>query len=109
MGVDERESTTPSAAAGGHVDALETFERRLVRDILAAERFRAILLVAIPSVALFVLFVEGNAYPEAVASVLHGRFDRTPVGFFLMVVAAFELYILTWIRGLLARDERPSM
>jgi adenylate cyclase len=106
---EETGSASPSAAARGHDDPRETFERRLVRDILAAERFRAILLVAIPSVALFVLFVEGNAYPEAVASVLHGRFDRTPVGTFLMIVAAFELYVLTWIRGLLARDEGPSM
>jgi adenylate cyclase len=92
-----------------HIDPQEAFERRLVRDILAAERFRAILLVAVPSVALFALVVEGNAYPEAVASVLHGRFERTPVGFFLMVVAAFELYVLRWIRGLLERNERPPL
>jgi len=95
--------------AGRHVDPREAFERRLVKDILGAERFRAILLVAIPSVALFALVVEGNAYPEAVASLLHGRFDRTPVGFFLMVVAAFELYVLVWIRRLLERGERPSI
>jgi len=88
-------------------DARETFERRLDRDILAAERFRAMLLVAIPAIALFALVVEGNADPEWVASVLHGRFDRTPVGVFLMVVTAFELYVLTWLKRLLERGERP--
>lgn len=92
-----------------HVDARETFEHRLVRDILLAERFRARLLVAIPTIALFLLVVEGNSDPEVVASVLHGKFDRTPVGFFLMAVAAFELYVLIWIGRLLARDGRPSM
>ncbi|MBS2017239.1 MAG: adenylate/guanylate cyclase domain-containing protein [Deltaproteobacteria bacterium] len=92
-----------------HLDARETFEHRLVRDILLAERFRARLLVAIPTIALFLLVVEGNSDPEAVAAVLHGRFDRTPVGFFLMAVAGFELYVLVWIGRLLARDGRPSM
>lgn len=92
-----------------HVDARETFEHRLVRDILLAERFRARLLVAIPTIALFALVVVGNSDPEVVASVLHGKFDRTPVGFFLMMVAAFELYVLLWISRLLARDERPPM
>lgn len=92
-----------------HLDARETFEDRLARDILLAERFRARLLVAIPAIALFVLVVQGNSDPEAVAEILHGRFDRTPVGFFLMVVAAFELYVLAWLARLLARGGRPTV
>lgn len=92
-----------------HIDARETFEHRLVRDILLAERFRARLLVAIPTIALFLLVVQGNSDPEAVAAVLHGKFDRTPVGVFLMMVAAFELYLLVWISRLLARGGRPPM
>jgi len=99
----------PSQVGEAHIDSREAFERLLVRDILAAERFRATLLVAIPSIALFALVVQGNANPEVVASFLHGRFDRTPVGFFLMVVAAFELYVLMWLRGLLARGDRPPL
>lgn len=91
------------------VDARETFEDRLVGDILLAERFRARLLVAIPAIALFALVVQGNSDPEVVASILHGKFDRTPVGFFLMVVAAFELYVLAWLNRRLARGGRPSI
>jgi len=109
----EAPSEAPASSAPSSAQALldprEAFEHRLVHDILAAERFRAILLLVIPTVALFVLVVEGNAYPDAIASFLHGRFDRTPVGFFLMVVSGFELYVLYWIRGLLTRGERPSM
>lgn len=114
----DRASTTPSIlparptaaaiAAQAHIDPREAFERRLVREILGAERFRALLLFAIPTVALFALVVVGGAYPDTIASVLHGRFDRAPVGFFLMIVSAFELYVLAWIRRLLERNERPS-
>ena len=59
-------------------DPRETFERRLVREILGAERVRARLLFAIPTIALFALVVVGGAYPEAVASLLHGRIDTAP-------------------------------
>jgi len=92
----------------GVEDPRETFERRLVREILGAERVRARLLFAIPTIALFALVVVGGAYPEAVASLLHGRIDTAPVGLFLIIVAGFELYVLFWIRGLLARDEAPK-
>ena len=92
----------------GIEDPRETFERRLVREILGAERVRARLLFAIPTIALFALVVVGGAYPEAVASLLHGRIDTAPVGLFLIIVAGFELYVLFWIRGLLARDEAPK-
>ncbi len=100
--------TAAAIAAQAHIDPREAFERRLVREILGAERFRALLLFAIPTVALFALVVVGGAYPDTIATVLHGRFDRAPVGFFLMIVAAFELYVLAWLRGLLERNERPS-
>ena len=91
------------------LDARATYEDRLLRDILLAERFRARFLLALPTIALFLLVVQGNSDPEAVAAVLHGKFDRTPVGFFLMVVAAFELYVLFWLGQLLSRGERPSV
>jgi adenylate cyclase len=94
--------------ATAHVDTREAFERRLVREILVAERFRALFLFAIPTVALFALVVIGGAYPETVAKILHGRFDRAPVGFFLMATAGFELYVLVWIRRLLERHQRPK-
>jgi adenylate cyclase len=86
----------------------ETFERRLVREILGAERVRARLLFAIPTIALFALVLAGGAYPETVASLLHGRIDTAPVGLFLIVVAGFELYVLFWIGRLLARDDAPK-
>ena len=89
-------------------DPRETFERRLVRDMLGAERVRARLLFAIATIALFALVVVGGAYPDAVAALLHGRIDTAPVGLFLIVVAGFELYVLFWIRGLLTRDEAPK-
>jgi adenylate cyclase len=89
-------------------DPRETFERRLVREILGAERVRARLLFAIATIALFALVVVGGAYPEAVAALLHGRIDTAPVGLFLIIVAGFELYVLFWIRGLLTRDEAPK-
>jgi adenylate cyclase len=89
-------------------DPRETFERRLVREILGAERVRARLLFAIPTIALFALVVVGGAYPETVALLLHGRIDTAPVGLFLIIVAGFELYVLFWIRGLLERDEAPK-
>jgi len=91
------------------LDARETFEDRLVRDILHAERFRGRLLLALPTIALFLLVVQGNSDPEAVASVLHGKFDRMPVGVFLMAVATFELYVLAWLGRLISRGERPRM
>lgn len=91
-----------------HVDTREAFERRLVREILVAERFRALFLFAIPTILLFALVVIGGAYPDTVATILHGRFDRAPVGFFLMATAGFELYVLIWIRRLLEKHDRPK-
>jgi adenylate cyclase len=90
------------------VDTREAFERRLVREILVAERFRALFLFAFATVMLFALVVIGGAYPDTVAVVLHGRFERAPVGFFLMSTAGFELYVLIWIKKLLDRHEKPK-
>lgn len=100
------EDATPPARADHHPRT--TFEDELSRDILGAERFRAILLATIPTVALFALVVIGGAYPEVLASVLHGRLELAPVGFFLMVVAGFEFYVLAWIKRVLRRGGRPS-
>ncbi len=104
-----RALATGEALVRAHLDAQGTYEGRLLRDILHAERFRARFLLALPAIALFLLVVQGNSDPEAVAAVLHGKFDRTPVGFFLMMVAAFELYVLVWLGRLLSRGERPSV
>jgi adenylate cyclase len=100
--------TAAAIAAAVHVDPRETFERRLVREILGAERFRARLLFLIPTIAVFALVVVSTAAPDATASLFRGRFDRAPVGLFLIAVAAFELYVLAWIRRLLSRGEAPS-
>jgi adenylate cyclase len=95
-------------AAVAVVDTREAFERRLVREILVAERFRALFLFAFATIMLFALVVIGGAYPDTVAVLLHGRFDRAPVGFFLMATAGFELYVLVWIKKLLDRHEKPK-
>lgn len=95
------------AAAVAVVDTREAFERRLVREILFAERFRALFLFAFATLLLFGLVVIGGAYPDTVAAILHGRFERAPVGFFLMATAGFELYVLVWIRRMLEKHERP--
>ena len=100
--------TAAAIAAAAQVDPRDEFERRLVREILGAERFRAMLLFALPMFAAIALAVVGGAYPDTVAVVLHGRFDRAQVGLFLIVVAVFELYVLRWIRRLLERGQAPS-
>src|SRR5688500_8632237 len=48
-------------------DTREAFERRLVREILVAERFRALFLFAFATMLLFGLVVIGGAYPDTVA------------------------------------------
>ncbi len=101
--------TAAAIAAAAHIDPRETFERRLLREILEAERFRAMLLFVIPTIALFALVVTSTASPDTTASLFRGRFDRAPVGLFLIAVAGFELYVLTWIRGLLQRGEAPKV
>src|SRR3954471_16056412 len=43
------------------LEAQTTYEDRLIRDILLAERFRARFLLALPTIALFLLVVQGNS------------------------------------------------
>ncbi len=106
--IEEPPIERPRPATKESADSRATFEAQLYRDILGAERFRATLLAAIPTVALFALVVARGLYPEAVASILHGNVDVAPVGIFLIVVASFELYMLTWIRRLLRANARPA-
>lgn len=94
---------------GGLVDPHATFELELAREILAAERFRAVLLFAIPTVMLFAVVIVRGASPDALVTLLHGHFDIAPVGLFLMAVAAFELMILRSIRDQRRRDARLSI
>jgi adenylate cyclase len=74
--------------------ARAAFDRRLAREILAAERFRATLLAVIPTVAMLTFLAVTSAYPNVVATLLHGKFDRIPVGLFLCAVAGFEFHVL---------------
>jgi adenylate cyclase len=102
---------SPAPAKGGtteRVDARATFEVEFAREILGAERFRALLLVAIPAITLFALVITRGVYPEVIVALLHGQFDLAPVGFFLMAVAAFEVVVLSSIRRARKRDERVS-
>jgi len=99
---------TATHASRHEVDPQATFEVELAREILGAERFRATLLIAIPTVTLFALVVARGAYPELVVALLHGQFDLAPVGLFLMAVAAFELVVLRSMREQGRRNERLS-
>jgi adenylate cyclase len=99
--------TARAIAAAADVDARAVFERRLVREILRAERFRARLLFFITTLALFLMLGASRIYPDAMARILHAKFDLAPVGLFLAAVAAFELYLLAWTGRLLDRGERP--
>ena len=83
-------------------------EKRLVRDIVGAERFRTLLLASIATVTLFLVVVQGRT-ASPTASFLSGGFDRMTVEAFLLVVAGFELYVLAWSRKLLAADGKPQM
>jgi adenylate cyclase len=100
-------AATTKARASGE-DPRATFEVELGREILGAERFRAILLLAIPTVLLFALVIVRGAWPDVFVSLLHGHFDIAPVGSFLMAVAGFELFVLASIRRQQKRDARPS-
>jgi adenylate cyclase len=86
----------------------EAFERRLGSEILAAERFRAILLAVLPTAAMLAFLAVSSAYPEAVTALLHGKFDRAPVGLFLCAVAGFEFHVLYATEKMLRRGTRPS-
>ena len=86
----------------------DAFERRLAIEILAAERFRATLLAVLPTVAMLAFLAVTSAYPEAVTAILHGKFDRAPVGLFLCAVAGFEFHVLYATEKMLRSGARPS-
>ncbi len=89
-------------------DPRGAFEQRLAQEILAAERFRATLLAVIPTVAMLAFLAVSSAYPTAVTQLLHGKFDRAPVGLFLCAVAGFEFHILHVTEKALRLGTRPS-
>jgi len=49
-----------------------------------------------------------SAYPDAVTALLHGKFDRAPVGLFLCAVAGFEFHVLYATERMLRSGVRPS-
>lgn len=103
------EPRTETAATGTKATARDELEKRLVRDIVAGERFRTLLLASLATVMLILLEVQHRAASEAGSSLqLRGGFDRLTVEGFLLVVAAFELYVLAWSKNLLATSGRPK-
>jgi adenylate cyclase len=89
-------------------DARATFETSLGREIRGAERFRALFLLAITTVLLFTLVIVHGAYPNWFVWLLHGQVDIAPVGFFLMAVVGFEVFVLAGIRKRQKLDVPPS-
>jgi adenylate cyclase len=86
----------------------EAFERRLAREILVAERFRATWLAVVPTAGMLAFLALSSAYPDAVTALLHGKFDRLPVGLFLCAVAGFEFHVLYATERLLRSGARSS-
>jgi len=99
------EGTAALLAEGGSRDA---FERRLAREILAAERFRASLLALLPTAGMLAFLAITSAYPDVVNTLLRGKFDRLPVGLFLCAVAGFEFHVLYATERMLRTGTRPS-
>jgi len=102
------ERVPPDAREQDVENPRDAFERRLAREILSAERFRATLLAVIPTVAMLVFLAVSSAYPDAVTAVMHGKFDRVPVGLFLCAVAGFEFHVLYATERMLRSGTRPS-
>jgi adenylate cyclase len=96
------------AAPGATENPRELFERRLATEILAAERFRATLLAVLPTVAMLAFLAVSSAYPDVVTALLHGKFDRAPVGLFLCAVAGFEFHVLYATEKMLRSGTPPS-
>jgi adenylate cyclase len=86
----------------------DIFEQRLATEILGAERFRATLLAVIPTVAMLAFLAVSSAYPDATTEILHGKFDRLPVGLFLCAVAGFEFHVLYATEKMLRRGVSAS-
>ena len=107
---DQAAPASPSIAPSADVrgDPRATFESRLDQEILATERFRATLLAVLPTVAMLVFLAASSAYPDAVVALLHGKFDRVPVGLFLCAVAGFEFHVLYASEKMLREGARPS-
>ena len=99
-------SSPPIVDAGN--DPRATFERRLAREILATERFRATLLAVLPTAGMLVFLAVSSAYPDALTTLLHGKFDRIPVGLFLCAVAGFEFHVLSATEKMLKSGARPA-
>jgi adenylate cyclase len=83
------------------------FERRLTREILGTERFRATLLAVIPGAAMLVFLAVGAAYPALVARTFSGELDRLSIGLFLGSVSAYEFAALWSVDKLLKSGARP--
>ena len=98
----------PSVPPASNEDPRTAFERRLAREILVAERLRATLLAVLPTVAMLAFLSVSSAYPDAVTALLHGKFDRAPVGLFLCAVAGFEFHVLYATERMLRSGVRPS-
>jgi adenylate cyclase len=96
------------APSGSTEETRAVFERRLAREILVAERLRATLLAVLPTVAMLAFLSLSSAYPDAVTTLLHGKFDRAPVGLFLCAVAGFEFHVLYATERMLRSGVRPS-
>jgi adenylate cyclase len=101
-------SATPPAAPDVVDQPRVVFERHLAREILIAERLRATLLAVLPTVAMLAFLSISSAYPDAVTTLLHGKFDRAPVGLFLCAVAGFEFHVLYATERMLRSGVRPS-
>ncbi|HEY6460434.1 MAG TPA: adenylate/guanylate cyclase domain-containing protein [Polyangiaceae bacterium] len=97
------------AVLGAPENPREAFERRLGTEILAAERFRATLLAVLPTVAMLAFLAISSAYPDALTTLLRGKFDRAPVGLFLCAVAGFEFHVLYATEKMLRSGTRPSV
>jgi adenylate cyclase len=95
--------------AGAGENPREAFERRLASEILSAERFRATLLAVLPTIAMLAFLAVSSAYPEALTTLMHGKFDRAPVGLFLCAVAGFEFHVLYATEKMLRSGTRSSV
>jgi adenylate cyclase len=89
-------------------DPREAFEDRLAREILATERYRATLLAVLPTIGMLVFLAASSAYPDAITALLHGKFDRVPVGLFLCAVAGFEFHVLYSTEKMLRSGAAPA-
>jgi adenylate cyclase len=98
----------PMAVLGANENPRDAFERRLASEILTAERFRATLLAVLPTVAMLAFLAVSSAYPDAVIALMHGKFDRAPVGLFLCAVAGFEFHVLYATEKMLRSGSPPS-